>query len=141
MSKITLKNLPDATAQEVLDQAVEYFINNPKRCGYYDVDSTFICTYRDEHGNTCAGGDFVSEEDYSPEMEELSWFTLVKGGLAPVEHKYLINNLQTIHDDEDYHTSEERLELVKNKLKDLAEVNSLNFDSKKFIEAATPIWI
>ena len=140
MTKITTETLPNATAQQVFDEAVTYFINNPFRCSTTNGSGDVVCLYRDEKGNTCVGGNYITEEKYSDEMENLCWNSLVENGYVPEDHNYLISSLQEIHDNDKYKNQEERLEKIANGLERLSTVNGFGFNRSLFMENATPIW-
>ena len=89
---ITLATLPQATEQEVFDQAAKHLLTQNTKSTVGDVN----CRYRGENGLMCAAGCFISDDEYDPEMEGEIWQELI---LAPNKHKELINDLQIIHDD------------------------------------------
>lgn len=90
---ITLKTLPDATAQEVFDQVVTHLLTQgrPSAQGGH-------CLYRSENGLKCAAGCLIGDGEYDEEMEESSWMQLAGDGLVPLAHDGLIQALQEVHD-------------------------------------------
>lgn len=92
--KITLKNLHEATAQEVFDQVKNHLINQ----GEQSLNSGGLCLYRNANGLSCAAGCLISEEEYSTNFEMNLWGDLIKKNLVPSTHSDLIGELQQIHD-------------------------------------------
>lgn len=89
---ITLATLPQATEREVFEQAKNHLLTQNEKC-MIDIG----CAYRSD-GKMCAAGCFISEEEYTPEMEEKIWSELFLLGLVPKNHAELIGKLQNIHD-------------------------------------------
>ena len=89
---ITLATLPQATEQEVFDQAVKHLLTQ----NAVSTGSDGSCKYRGDNGLICAAGCFISDDEYGPEMEGKGWCFLLS---TPQEHKDLISELQEIHDD------------------------------------------
>jgi hypothetical protein len=90
---ITLKTLPQATAQEVFDQAARHLIKQGVKS---EIEPGF-CSYR--HGVLkCVAGCFISDDEYETVMEDKCYSTLVSMEIAPKEHQKLISALQWIHD-------------------------------------------
>lgn len=120
---ITIKNLAQATAQQVFDQAVNHLMTQGKRSAKYLPDGTIdVCTYRIEGSKlTCGAGIFISDDEYTPEMEGNTWIGLVKSGLVTT-NKYapLMMRIQSIHDCYEPHRWEVEL-------KDLAKMEGLQF--------------
>jgi hypothetical protein len=92
--KITLKNLHEATAQEVFDQVKNHLITQ----GEQSVNSGGLCVYRNVNGLSCAAGCLISEEEYNPDFEMNLWGDLINMRLVPSAHSNLIGELQKIHD-------------------------------------------
>lgn len=89
MKKITLKNLHEATAQEVFDQCAVHLLTQKEKC---EIEGDG-CKYR--IGNLkCAAGCFIDEDEYNVNMEGKIWSMLN----VPDSHNSLINKLQLIHD-------------------------------------------
>lgn len=117
---ITLKTLPQATAQEVFDQVAKHLLTQMKKSvakraaerapGWKDY-----CMYRGFDGTKCAAGCLISDDEYKPEFENLNWAHLSS---VPEEHCLLIMELQDIHD---CHEPED----WRVKLNNLAEINHL----------------
>lgn len=98
---ITLKTLPQASAQEVFNQVKNHMLSQMQRS-----ESPTSCLYRYTEDNVtlkCAAGCLIADDEYVPEMDAsgngTSWGNLVKEGLVP-EHETmdLIVCLQDIHD-------------------------------------------
>lgn len=92
--KITLKNLHEATAQEVFDQVKNHLITQNEQ----SVNSDGLCVYRNVDGLSCAAGCLISEEEYSPDFEKNLWGDLINMRLVSSAHSDLIGELQQIHD-------------------------------------------
>lgn len=121
---ITLKTLPQATAQEVFDQVAKHLLTQmkksvAKRAAESASDSKNYCMYRGFDGTKCAAGCLIADDEYKPEFENHSWLDLsgIKY-LVPEEHCHLIKQLQDIHD---CHEPED----WRVKLNNLAEINHL----------------
>ena len=90
---ITLKTLSTATAQEVFDQSAGHLLSQVKR----SAEDCSGCRYR-AGSLKCAAGVFISDEEYTSEIEGALWETLMSRDLVPDEHSSLIFRLQAIHD-------------------------------------------
>ena len=88
---ITLATLPQATEQEIFDQAVKHLLTQ----NAVSTGSDGSCKYRGDNGLICAAGCFISDDEYGPEMEGKNWGSLS----TPQKHIELISDLQIIHDD------------------------------------------
>ena len=102
---ITLKTLPQATAQEVFDQVAEHLLTQNKQAvvNKKALVKNTACRYRvlDGLGKTvlkCAGGCLIGNTEYNPEFEGYSWPHLVAEYNLPETHNNLINSLQRVHD-------------------------------------------
>ena len=99
---ITLKTLPDATAQQVFDQVAEHLLTQNKQCIQYPEMVTSlgpICSYRNPSGEKCAAGCLIGDDEYFPDkFEGRGWSNLVANKLIPNNHAWLIGMLQSIHD-------------------------------------------
>lgn len=94
---ITLKTLPQATAQEVFDQVKTHLLAQNEKCEDAYTGDITQCKYH--HADLkCAAGCLVSEGDIKPEMMSYSWEALIREKIAPREHCILITDLQAIHD-------------------------------------------
>lgn len=97
---ITLKTLPQATAQEVFDQGALHLLKQNKRSALDPDVMSSGCLYRTRDGLMCAGGCFIAPDEYHPQFEGKSWTGLVGGKFSlPGHHASLIYKLQNIHDD------------------------------------------
>jgi hypothetical protein len=112
---ITLKTLPQATAQEVFDQVAKHLLTQMKK----SVAKKNYCMYRGFDGTKCAAGCLISDDEYKLEFENHNWSHLSGTKyLVPEEHCYLITKLQDIHD---YYEPED----WRVKLNNLAEKSNL----------------
>ena len=94
---ITLKTLPQATAQEVFDQVVRHLLLQlvPAQNG------NGSCRYKLEQPERtlkCAAGCLIADDEYKSKFEGESWDSLAALGLVPDTHKDLIRSLQRMHD-------------------------------------------
>lgn len=89
---ITLKTLPQATAQQVFDQVATHLLSQKEK----SIDDS-ICLYR--YGQLkCAAGCLIDDDEYDPKMEKASWMSLVVEDRVPHKHSRLIIDLQMLHD-------------------------------------------
>ena len=101
---ITLKTLPQATAQEVFDQVAKHLLTQmkksvAKRAAESASDSKDYCMYRGFDGTKCAAGCLIADDEYKLEFENHNWSHLSSTNyLVPKEHCHLIMKLQNIHD-------------------------------------------
>jgi hypothetical protein len=92
---ITLKNLNEASEQEVFDQVATHLLTQKKRSAVGEK-----CKYRTEDGLKCAAGCLMADDEYDPEIEGCEWY----GALSLItygggrNHSALISDLQQIHD-------------------------------------------
>ncbi len=115
---ITLKTLPEATEQEVFDQAVTHLLTQNAK----STNDNGNCRYRGENGLKCVAGCFIADDEYKSVMEVRSWRQLHEiAHLVPREHARLIQTLQYIHDDHPVSHWKEELEA-------LAEIKNLKFN-------------
>ena len=94
---ITLKTLPQATAQEVFDQITQHLLTQGKAA----KSTTGACRYRAETGKgvlKCAAGCLITEDEYSEAFEGKPWHWLINSGEVPKENSRLIRSLQIVHD-------------------------------------------
>ena len=94
---ITLKTLPQATAQEVFDQITAHLLKQGKAAR----TSTGSCRYRTEtQGEVlkCAAGCLIADDECDRLFEYVSWNALVNCGKVPKQHARLIWQLQLVHD-------------------------------------------
>ncbi len=94
---ITLKTLPQATAQEVFDQITQHLLKQGKAAR----SDTGACRYRVETQEgvlRCAAGCLIADDEYTSEFEDNAWHSLVVDREVPNEHVTLIKALQRIHD-------------------------------------------
>lgn len=93
---ITLKTLPQATAQEVFDQVARHLLTQGKKSTAENRKES--CMYRGFDGTKCAAGCLISDDEYKKMFENCKWSYLVSHNHIPGDHLILINRLQTIHD-------------------------------------------
>lgn len=93
---ITLKTLPEATAQEVFNQAKNHLLKQKVKSARKEGGLDY-CLYRGPEGLKCAGGCFIAEDEYRPGMENQPW----NSHWFPIEHRKLIQELQWAHDSND----------------------------------------
>lgn len=125
---ITLKTLPQATEQEVFDQAASHILRQNKK----SLNPNGIgCAYRGNDGLKCAAGCFISDDEYKPAMDSygmealgLGWDDMINEGFAPTQHNRLINELQGIHDIAPVDEWKDQLERLANRY-------NLQFDFEK----------
>jgi len=100
---ITLATLASHSAQEVFDYAVTFLLTqNETSVAPPDQDWAGDCVYRTTNKDgkvlKCGGGCFISDEEYSPELENISWSGLVDTARVPDAHFSLIKDFQAVHD-------------------------------------------
>ena len=94
---ITLKTLPQATAQEVFDQITQHLLKQGKAAR----SGTGACRYRVElKGEVlkCAAGCLIADDEYNEKFEGDSWSALVRLHAITGYHDDLITSLQKMHD-------------------------------------------
>ena len=95
---ITLKTLPEATAQQVFEQVARHLLTQrePARINIFEK-----CSYR-LNGLKCAAGCLIADDEYDVQNMEnetdTSWDNLVENKVVPNAHRDLIVELQEIHD-------------------------------------------
>lgn len=90
---ITLATLPKATEQEVFDQIVGHLLEQ-------NAASSNVwgqAMYLDEMGRKSATGCLIGSDEYSTDVEGLSWDELIEAEIVPDDHRSLIFELQYIH--------------------------------------------
>ena len=96
---ITLKTLPQATAQEVFDQITQHLLKQGRQA----ISMTGACQYRTEQAEgvlKCAAGCLIADDEYNRMFESLAWNNLVYERKVPSAHCQLVCDLQKIHDRE-----------------------------------------
>jgi hypothetical protein len=104
---ITLKTLPQATAQEVYIQVKTHLL--AQNCRSVDGRG---CLYRGPNGTKCAAGSLIGDDEYKECMERNSWGILVSRGEVPLAYKLLIQVLQTVHDNYEVERWSKELEII-----------------------------
>lgn len=122
---ITLKTLPQATAQEVFDQVANHLLTQNTHSKQVDGP---MCLYRsksEKDGSTlkCAAGCLIADDEYLTIFEAVNWSDVVKDNpkIVPDTHSDLIRSLQIVHDS---HVPSR----WKNRLKLVADCYKLNTD-------------
>lgn len=103
---ITLKTLPQASAQEVFDQIKNHLLTQNKKSSHEELNLDIgipitVCKYKTiQDGKTlkCAAGCLISDEEYEETMEGQPWGYLITDNKVPDNHANLIAKLQLIHD-------------------------------------------
>lgn len=108
---ITLKTLPQATAQEVFDQVAEHLLKQGERSGIAKN-----CWYRWDNYK-CAAGCLIGDDEYDESMEGKYWANLILAKIAPPEHSDLIISLQNVHDNHSPLEWRDKLRVVANEFK------------------------
>ena len=91
---ITLKTLPEATAQQVFDQVAKHLLKQKSR----SLSRDGFCVYRSDDGMMCAAGCLIGPKEYRKTFEGYNWQELVDREQVCSTHKTLIRELQVIHD-------------------------------------------
>lgn len=96
---ITLKTLPEATAQEVFDQVARHLLAQNAKSRSADN----FCAYRGADGLKCAAGCLIADDEYQPGFDfhqgaGSGWLRLGSSMLVPTTHQTLISDLQRVHD-------------------------------------------
>jgi hypothetical protein len=94
---ITLKTLPQATAQEVYDQVKSHLLTQGRTS-----EDDERCLYFHE-GLKCAAGCLIGDDELAMRLDRMSedgqgWDYLVCEGAVPKDHHKLIRSLQVVHD-------------------------------------------
>ena len=119
---ITLKTLPQATEQEVFDQIATHLLTQNKKARN-KLDTR--CNYKSADGLSCAAGCLIADDEYDESFEANGWCALSSSNEVPREHDYLIDNLQTLHD-------ESAVKDWKHDLVEFAKQHNLNTDNEIF---------
>lgn len=97
---ITLKTLPEASAQAVYDQVVTHMLTQKAQ----SLSAANTCAYRGSNGLMCAAGCLIADDEYNPDMDDIDgkcWSSLIfDHGITDV-HSTLIETLQSVHDSND----------------------------------------
>lgn len=114
--QITLKNLAEATQQQIFDQVAEHLLHQNEISAHKNPKTEFpgYCSYRGPRGLKCAAGCLIADDEYDPMMDsgtDTSWADLATKGAVPQEHTMFIRELQVIHDTASVSRWYEHLEL------------------------------
>lgn len=93
---ITLKTLPQATAQEVFDQVAKHLLTQGKKS---ISENNQFCMYRGFNGTKCAAGCLIADDEYRLGFEKRTWEELVNEYAVSKNHCLLIMKLQSVHDE------------------------------------------
>lgn len=144
---ITLKTLPQATAQEVFDQVVNHLAQQKERA----VDEISMrCLYRlkiyatsdtnkdiIEKTLKCAAGCLIGDDEYNEKWDYPighTWAALVHEKQVPEDHLELLTDLQDAHDNSFYSGRE-----LASGLERISKKHNLNFDVDKFLKEFYPV--
>lgn len=100
---ITLATLPQATAQEVIDQGYLHLLTQNEA----SRDENGTCSYRSPNGLKCAAGCFIADDEYQKWMDThegdkgTDWDTISEI-LGIDNFQVIIRKLQYVHDKRDY---------------------------------------
>lgn len=81
------------TLQEIFDIVALHLMTQKEKSR-----NAFLCMYRSPDGLKCAAGALIKDEEYTEDLEENGWHSLVADGRAPEAHAAEIRKLQLIHD-------------------------------------------
>ena len=87
-------DLKRMTGQEVFNMSANHLLKQNEMCSTDDDG----CLYRDDNGNKCAAGVFLSDDEGYRFNVGLGWINVAQS-LGQTEHDALICDLQNIHDD------------------------------------------
>lgn len=93
---ITLKNIAEASLQDIFDQAANHLLTQMKQSRYDGM-----CLYRSDDGLKCAVGCFIADDEYYGDMENECVENLIDCGLMrSIDHDRikLLDKLQCMHD-------------------------------------------
>lgn len=96
---MSLKDLPNMTAQQVFDIVATHLLTQMKQ-SISDRENNYgpSYLYHGPNGLKCAAGALIGDDEYQEEMEHNYWIELVNRLLVPLDHKDLICRLQKAHD-------------------------------------------
>lgn len=101
---ITLKSLPEATAQEVFNRVALHMLKqNAKSTNMglltADAQPAMLCLYRGKDSlGSCAAGCLIADDEYNQKFEGKTWSGMVDRKWVPPQHVSLIRKLQNVHD-------------------------------------------
>lgn len=90
---VNIHNLSEKSSMEVIDFVKKCLLK--QNC---KSEKDGQCVYRGDNGAKCAAGHLIPDEDYRPSMEGKGWRGLIESYKFPKHHRYLIQDLQSIHD-------------------------------------------
>lgn len=83
------------TLQTIFNIVATHLMSQMQRS--YD-DYGVTCYYRGRDGLKCAAGALIKDEEYTEDLENRSWDSLVQEEKVPECHSSAIRQLQVIHD-------------------------------------------
>lgn len=98
MESVTIHNLKDKTAQEVVNFVKDHLLKQGCKSEKRSETGKITCLYRGPNGTKCAAGCLIPDEDYKPDMEHGKWSSVSMNYGFERKHIYLISDLQYIHD-------------------------------------------
>lgn len=93
---ITLKNIAEASLQDIFDQAANHLLTQMKQSR-----NNSTCLYRSDDGLKCAVGCFIEDDEYIEDMEgECVESLIVNGRMSSIsrDRLKLLDALQSMHD-------------------------------------------
>lgn len=93
---INLKNLAQATEQQIFDQVAQHLMKQGQVC----TNEAGACVYRGVGGMKCAAGALIDDDELDIRMDSqaLSWLLAAERNLVPKAHAHFIRALQRLHD-------------------------------------------
>lgn len=103
--KISLKNLHEASLQDIFNQVKEHMLKQGEAC----LSTSYGCSYRNSKGLKCAVGCLISDEEYSHKFEDKNLGNLLEyfketgifsnlRNFSSTPQYNLLYELQRIHD-------------------------------------------
>lgn len=94
---ITLKNINEATLQDIFDQSSNHLLKQNKKAR---EEYSTTCRYRTNDGLMCAVGCLISDDEYDPSIEGRGVHDLISTYEIDVHGSVssLLSRLQEIHD-------------------------------------------
>lgn len=117
--------------QAVYDFVSAHLIKQAKAATFVDEDGDIVCAYRASDGCVCAVGSLIADDEYTPEFEGKSVYTLVDANFSdhPVIKRFeknvdLLARLQCVHDNY-LRNDDAELTLTKAELRKVADEHKL----------------
>lgn len=93
MSYMTIDGFENLTPQQCFDMTVDHLFKTKRKSIRQDSNSQ-ACLYT---GSGCAAAPFLAKETIE-DVDNSTWDLLVRDGIVPSTHEYLIYSLQQCHD-------------------------------------------